>query len=247
MFDKSEYDIVAALVMDYEQTASFGEMIVIEDGDLGLDNIAHEIGHSMGCNHATYWKGEGGYVGPSVENLKAGGWQTGEYGAVFEPMGAANNRHFSAINKSILGYLEPAHVKTILTLGTYELFALEAPATGPVEFRLPFKDVGDKIFYTLEYRMPIGAFDSEPLMSGEGQSTGFVVVNGEPLLGVIIRLRWDRVSANLPASSGAPLVMPQTMITKEVDFVDSYRNITIKVLDYVETNKVILSIEGDWY
>lgn len=248
LFDITEYDLLIAVVMGYEQTSQTSNITLVEDEDLDLNSITHEIGHFLGCiRHSTYWIGEGGYVGPSVVDIKEGGWKINDYADVIDPMGASSHRHFSPINKSIIGYTDPTQVKTILTPGTYELFAIEVPTTGPVEFRLPFKNVSDKIFYTLEYRKPLGAFDSPPLQNSEGQSTGLVLGNGDLLHGVIIRLRWDNISGNTKPYGTTGLFMPRTMITKEVEFVDLARGITIKVIDYLEPNKVKLSIEGDWY
>ncbi len=134
--------------------------------------MAHEIGHSLGVNHANAW----GCVG-SIYPMY-GDCSHVEYGNEFDVMGRGNTSgHFNAYYKELLGWIKPANTLTITSSGRYTLNALELEGGKQLA---KIKTPGSAItpYYYIEERKPIGfdAKNSFPSVFTNGLLTNQVIV-----------------------------------------------------------------------
>jgi len=103
--------------------------------------ITHELGHSIGLQHAAsrFW----------------------EYGDISDTMGHEGyemNPHLNAPHKVQMGWLSDTQVQTVHADGTYTLDALVPVSTGIKTYRVPVP--GSTDFYYVSYRTAVGEFDS---------------------------------------------------------------------------------------
>ena len=121
------------------------------NGAFNLKQVAHEMGHTFGLNHANFWSvTDGNPVSPNGASV--------EYGDPFDVMGTGITAaaQFSQWNRSILQWLPDAAVTTITTTGTYRVYTFDNPAANPAN-PLALKVVRDNTRdYWIGYRTNSG-------------------------------------------------------------------------------------------
>ncbi len=122
--------------------------------------LAHEGGHGLGMTHANALHFPGGPLGPSETP-----GSTEEYGDPFSTMGRSPGfglvrlaGHYNAPHKALLGWLAGGDVQTVETSGTFLLRPIEIPS-GVRALRIR-RGTGGTSWIWLEYRQPIGSYDS---------------------------------------------------------------------------------------
>ncbi len=142
----------------------------------GMDVLNHECGHSLGRNHANFWKTSDGSAIGVGENQ--------EYGNSYDVMGGGGGfgAHYNSYSKRSLGWLQDPYVHrpgtTAAYNGVYRIHAYDQPRIEEgkrYSLRLD-KDV-QRRFY-LEYHPAIGGSWPDQLllmMSGLGSNAGHLV------------------------------------------------------------------------
>jgi Gametolysin peptidase M11 len=137
------------------------------NGDFSVRVLAHEFGHNLGLAHAGGLDcTNGGQPAPMGDSCTAEGY---EYSDPFDAMGAGDAggsavvHQMSMEHKLELNLLPASAVKVVGISGTYTIAPMET-LTGSAELlRIPKPGGGN---YYVEYRQPIGYFDSNPPVSG---------------------------------------------------------------------------------
>lgn len=144
--------------------AEVGGRHVWVNGDFSVRVLAHELGHNLGLAHAGGLAcSHAGSAAPMGDSCSAAGF---EYQDPFDAMGSGDVgtatpvvRQMSMEHKLALHLLPTSAVKVVGVSGTYRLAPMET-LTGSVELlRIPKAGGGN---YYVEYRQPIGFFDSSP-------------------------------------------------------------------------------------
>jgi hypothetical protein len=139
--------------------AMIGGSQVWINGEPTLRVLAHEIGHNLGLGHA------GGLACGSAP-ISTSCSPPSVYGDPFDPMGGYNGpvRQMNMEHKLALNLLPSAAVKVIGLSGTYHVAPEETLSGTPELLRIPKASGGS---YYIEYRYPLGAFDSQaPALQG---------------------------------------------------------------------------------
>lgn len=133
--------------------ASYASVHFDREEDL-LTTFIHEFGHNLGVGHARTARYPGAVIGPEPELATYE-----EYGDLFSIMGSGEG-HFGASQKSTLGWIrQPADYRTVQFAGTFDLVPMQSPVPGIRALRVK-RNVGDDSYLWIEYRQPLGAFDS---------------------------------------------------------------------------------------
>jgi uncharacterized protein (TIGR03437 family) len=136
--------------------------------DTGWEYLfAHELGHSLGINHATtlqYGSVPLGAPGDPATFV--------EYGDPFSVMSGGNNGHYAAPHKYQLGWFSNANVQTVEAPGTFVLQPFESTTNGVQALRVKRGSAIEQYLW-VEYRQPIG-YDAN--------------FNNQPYTGAIIHL-----------------------------------------------------------
>lgn len=175
-FDRSDYTQVLYIFEHWslppEGDANPCETAGVGGGEMAWINglngytAVHEFGHLLGSPHAAAYRCIGGdgvtrvaYSGNCAEVFPPGD-ESSEYGDPFDPMGhgriGAYPLEMSAWRKLGFGAIPPADAPTIAHSGTYTIAPLEGSG-GVRLLRIP-NGAGD--FFDLDFRQPVGPFDS---------------------------------------------------------------------------------------
>ncbi|MEM6994850.1 MAG: Ig-like domain-containing protein, partial [Myxococcota bacterium] len=129
------------------------------NGGLGCVVRNQEIGHNYGMGHSHAYAcndGEGNGVPlafPASERC-----EHIEYGHPYDPMGGGCG-HINTVQKNYMGWIEGCNIVTAPADGTFNLLPTELPCNGTQSLKIPASDGRS---YYLEYRRPIGRFDTAP-------------------------------------------------------------------------------------
>ena len=138
----------------------------------GMDVLNHEIGHSLGRNHANSWS--------SLDGTPYGYGQNSEYGNPFDVMGGGGgfNVHYNSISKRGLDWLSAGYVHTPTTSGTYRVYAYDQPTLEEGK-RYALTVAKDSVRqYNIEYHPAIGSYHADSaqvLYSGMGSNAGHLL------------------------------------------------------------------------
>ncbi len=129
------------------------------NGSLSLRTVGHELGHNLGLHHAKKWE--------CGADVLSGDCYGVEYGDNLDIMGSKGiSGHFNAFNKDLLGWFNNgASSAQIITADTDGSYLLDVYETAPMDeaqtkglkiFRGNDAITGQKLWYYLEYRQPLG-------------------------------------------------------------------------------------------
>jgi M6 family metalloprotease-like protein len=117
--------------------------------------IMHEGGHNLGLNHARSRAFGSDAVGP----LGTQGALT-EYGDSFSAMSNGGSGHYAAPQKAeILNWLSSSNFKVVQNPGSWTLAPLETAYSGLQALKIQ-RGTGNNAWLWLEYRQPLGPYDS---------------------------------------------------------------------------------------
>jgi chitodextrinase len=144
--------------------AEVGGTHVWINGTFEVRVLAHELGHNLGLAHAGGLTcTSGGSPVPMGDSCSVA---THEYDDPFDAMGKSNAgggvlavRQMSMEHKLALNLLPAPAVKVVGAPGTYQIAPMETLTGSAQVLRLPKPGGGS---YFVEYRRPIGFFDSQP-------------------------------------------------------------------------------------
>jgi hypothetical protein len=186
--------------------AEVGGRHVWVNGDFSVRVLAHELGHNLGLAHAGGLAcSHAGSAAPMGDSCSAAGF---EYQDPFDAMGSGDVgtatpvvRQMSMEHKLALHLLPTSAVKVVGVSGTYRLAPMET-LTGSVELlRIPKAGGGS---YYVEYRQPIGFFDSSPT----------------PISGVLIRTESPEVFSD-PSDPNADTALIDMHPVTQPDWTDA--------------------------
>jgi hypothetical protein len=123
-YDPARYDryiVVFKSMSNYNfgGVAALGGSNVLMNGNLRIDTLCHELGHTHSLPHADWWRA---MDGTSLNGAFK------EYGDLYDVMGNANDQvnvgYFNTTLQAKLGYLDNTTIQTVTTNGRYRLFGL---------------------------------------------------------------------------------------------------------------------------
>ena len=120
-----------------------------------VKTAAHEGGHGLGLSHSRSRD-----FGADALGTPGAAGTISEYGDSFSAMGSPNMGHYTAPQKAQLGWL--TNVPTVQSNGTYTLQPLELNTIAVQALKV---QRGSGSWLWLEYRQPIGSYDSSLLSS----------------------------------------------------------------------------------
>ncbi|MBF8305578.1 MAG: assoc protein, partial [Acidobacteria bacterium] len=142
-------------------TASVSWLLANYMGDVnnGTKLSTHEGGHNLTLHHASSraFTNATTLLPESLGPLGVAG-TLGEYGDPFNTMGSWNFGQYNAPHKVMLGWLTGSDYQTVQSNGTFSLLPFEAN-TGLRSLKVQ-RGTGNNAYLWMEYRQPIGQFDS---------------------------------------------------------------------------------------
>ena len=138
----------------------------------GMDVLNHEVGHSLGRNHANSWD--------SLDGTPYGYGQNGEYGNPFDVMGGGGGfgAHYNTFSKRALGWLPDNNVHLVKGNGVYRIYAYDQPTIEEGK-RYALNVAKDSVRqYNLEYHPAGGgllADNALVIYSGMGSNAGHLL------------------------------------------------------------------------
>ena len=179
----------AALALGYDANQFDCIIVRINDGPLlagsswgggnrvwltwdGMDVINHEVGHSLGLNHANFWN--------SLDGTPYGYGENAEYGNHFDVMGNGFgfSAHYNTVSKRFLGWLPENAIHYAKSNGTYRVYAYDQPTLEQGK-RYGLHVAKDSVRqYNLEYHPARGGrlVDSAvAIYSGTGSNAGHLL------------------------------------------------------------------------
>jgi hypothetical protein len=171
-----------------------------------LQEMAHELGHNLGLNHASsYVCAENGVrVALSANPATC---TIGDYGDPFSVMGAG--KHYGQTNfaRGVLGWLSAANTRTVTASGDYALAPIEAYDPTAVDTLRVQRTSGT--YFTLEFRQSAPIFDT--FSSTDSAVTG-VSVRVTPASGDPRSLLVDTTPGSMMSYFDAPLALVKTLV-----------------------------------
>jgi hypothetical protein len=139
----------------YTATTSNSVPRVYLNGNLTFKDVAHELGHSFGLDHAEALECGTASIGTNCSVI--------DYGDKFDDMGTGSTQ-LNAYQKERLGWLNygaSPSITTVESSGTYFIEPLETLSTGGAKALKILKSIdpitGDKTWYYVEFRQAVGA------------------------------------------------------------------------------------------
>ena len=128
------------------------------NGSSGCVVLAQELLHNFGARHSRSYTCQGGSI------AAAGSCTFAEYGDPYDPMGSGCY-HVNAYQKAAQGWFGKCNNVTATANGTFDIVPTELPSNGIQSVRVPMNinlcpSGMTSCYYTIEYRQPIGLFDS---------------------------------------------------------------------------------------
>ena len=173
-YDPSQYDCIIVRVNQGPRLEgiSWGGGTSVWITWNGMDVLNHEIGHSLGRNHANSWD--------SLDGTPYGFGQNGEYGNPFDVMGGSGgfSAHYNIISKRALAWLPNSYMHLASDNGVYRIFAYDQPTLEEGK-RYGLNVAKDSVRqYNIEYHPARGGFlanNALVLYSGMGSNAGHLL------------------------------------------------------------------------
>lgn len=120
-YDSTQYDCIILRINGLRSGASWGGGDSVWLGWGGMDVINHEVGHSLGLNHANFWQASDGTAYGNGANQ--------EYGNPFDVMGGGGGFgvHYNTVSKRQVGWLPNNYVHFPKENGIYRIHAYDQP------------------------------------------------------------------------------------------------------------------------
>ncbi len=122
--------------------------------DNGVKLATHEGGHNLGLHHASSRD-----YGAEALGAPAATGTLNEYGDPHSTMGSWNLGHYAAPHKAQIGWLPASNITTVETTGSHSVMPFETTGLGVQALKIR-RGTGGTSYLWLEYRQPIGLFDS---------------------------------------------------------------------------------------
>lgn len=138
----------------------------------GMDVLNHEIGHSLGLNHANSWT--------SLDGTPWGHGENAEYGNPFDVMGGGGGfgAHYNTLSKRQLGWLPDSYVHLNPGNGIYRIHAYDQPTQEEGRRYLLRVDKDNVRQYHIEYHPAAGGQQADGalvLYGGMGSNAGHLL------------------------------------------------------------------------
>lgn len=120
-YDSTQYDCIILRINGLRSGASWGGGDSVWLGWGGMDVINHEVGHSLGLNHANFWQ--------TSDGTAYGNGANQEYGNSFDVMGGGGGfgAHYNTVSKRQVGWLPNNYVHFPRENGVYRIHAYDQP------------------------------------------------------------------------------------------------------------------------
>ncbi len=120
-YDSTQYDCIILRINGLRSGASWGGGDSVWLGWGGMDVINHEVGHSLGLNHANFWQ--------TSDGTAYGNGANQEYGNSFDVMGGGGGfgAHYNTVSKRSVGWLPNSYMHFPRENGVYRIHAYDQP------------------------------------------------------------------------------------------------------------------------